>query len=115
MSAEQPAFDFDAERSREARDEGMDKVSRGADPAWSERALEAVRLMALEMPEFAGEDVWPRGLDKPREARAFGPVMLRAVRLGYCRSTDRFRGAKLVTQHASPVRIYESLLYDRKT
>ena len=105
---QRPLFDLDASRS--ARDSGVALAARGTDDDWADRALEAVHETALKLSYFASDDVWQRGLEKPREPRAMGPVMMRAVRLGYCEATAMTRATSNVTQHAQPIRVYRSLL-----
>ena len=104
---------FDPDEGRARRDEGMANADDHANPDWRDRALEAVYQLAASKPVFCAEDVWERGLEKPREPRALGPVMMRAAKLGYCRGTMQHRNSRMVTQHATPVRVYESLIFGR--
>jgi hypothetical protein len=100
---------FDVDAGRAARDEALAVVG-GDDPNWKDRALEACYQVALTNRMFASDDIWRYGLDKPREPRALGPVMMRACKLGYCERTEMTRASSSVTQHAQPIRIYRSLV-----
>lgn len=93
-----------------ARAEALVRVDVHADPAWKDRALAAVRTVCVLRAEWHSDDIWSlTGLDEPREARALGPVVLRAVRLGYCVKTDRVRPS--VRSHGSGKPVYRSLIF----
>lgn len=95
-----------------ARDEAIAAVDTAADPDWKEAALEAVRVTARSLPEFIGDDVWATGLKRPREARALGPVFMRAKRRGWIEKTDRARPS--VNSHLGPVTVWRSLIFTPK-
>lgn len=101
---------FDAAAGRAARDEAIDRVDANALPEWKDAAIETVYQVALRKWTFATDDIWAAGLEKPREPKAMGPVMLRAVKLGYCEPMDVSRRSRKVTQHARPLQMYRSLL-----
>ena len=101
---------FNPAAARSARDEAIERVAE-ASGDWQDVALEAVYQVALSKPLFASDDIWATGLEKPREPRAMGPVMMRAVRLGYCEATDRTVPSSSVMQHARPLRLYRSLVW----
>ena len=98
---------------RGLRDQALERVEAAAPPDWNDRALEAVFQAALRWSYFASDDVWRLGLEKPREPRAMGPVMMRAVKLGYCQPQDSTRISSIPGQHARPLRIYSSLIYGK--
>lgn len=92
------------------RDRALQQVDRNADEQWKDRALAAVRTVCEQRAEWHSDDVWAlTDLDEPREARALGPVVLRAIRLGYCEKTDRVRPS--VRSHGSGKPVYRSLIY----
>ena len=92
------------------RDRALQQVDTHADPEWKDRALQAVRTVCLLREEWHSDDIWAlTGLDEPHEARALGPVVLRAIRLGYCAKTDRVRPS--VRSHGSGKPVYRSLIY----
>ena len=103
---------FDEPRAQLHRDVALDTVTSCADPVWLDRAFEAVQRVALAQPTFSTEHVWKSGLDKPREPRAMGPVMIRALKAGICRKLGYNHGSGMVTRHAAPVMLYESLLFN---
>lgn len=76
------------------------------------RALDGVRRVAANYPDFTADDVWRElGLfAAPTEPRAIGPVMLRAQQLGYCQPTDRTRATRNPRAHRRPMRVWVSLL-----
>ena len=97
------------EQTIHERDRAMQRVDENADTAWKTRALEAVRRTCEQHAEWHSDDVWATGLDEPREARALGPVVLRAIRNGWCVKTDRVRPS--VRSHGSGKPVYRSLIY----
>lgn len=109
MTTSQPQL-FDLSLARQARDEAIERARINADESWKARALEAVYQTACKHEYFASDDVWQEGLEKPREPRAMGAVMLAAVRIGYCRPTDSYRPTSNVSQHHQPIRVYRSLV-----
>jgi hypothetical protein len=104
----------DVAASRAAKEEGIKRVDKGADPEWKERAIEAWRAVCLAQPIFTPDDVWTR-VEKPREPRALGPVALLAVKLGYCEPTGRVVKSKLPVHHQAPITEYRSLLFGQPT
>jgi hypothetical protein len=104
---DQPTL-FDS--ARLARDSALTQVEDASDEAWRDRALTAVLVTARLLPEFFSDDVWRvGGLDRTREDRALGPVMLRAARLGWCVKTDRVRPS--VRSHLSGKPVWRSLIH----
>lgn len=91
------------------RDRALAQVDRNADQEWKDRALQAVRQVCISSAEWHSDDVWATGLDEPREARALGPVVLRAIRNGWCVKTDRVRPS--VRSHGSGKPVYRSLIH----
>lgn len=91
------------------RDEAIDQVDRNADAAWKDQALAVIRRVCEDRVDWHSDVLWEYGLEEPREARALGPVLLKAARLGYCRKTDRTRPS--VRSHGSGKAIWTSLLY----
>jgi hypothetical protein len=96
-------------RARQSRDDALDRVEAGSDPAWQAQAFAAVRKTAEVMQEFISDDVWQTGLAAPREARALGPIFLHAVRSGWIVKTGRVRPS--VRSHLSGKPVWRSLIY----
>jgi hypothetical protein len=99
--------DFEDVRA-ETRD-ALQRVEDGSDPAWLEHAYACLRRTAKELPELISDDVWERGLPETREARALGPVLLRAKREGIITKTDRVRPS--VRSHMSGKPVWISNIY----
>jgi len=97
-----------------ARDEAVRTVAASEAP-FVAVAYDALRVLCRWNPgeTVTSEDVWEmlglRGISKPAEPRAMGPVMLRGVREGLIRPTGRFVTSTMRTRHAGPVREYEVL------
>jgi hypothetical protein len=105
--------------SKAAKKEAMDRVEANADKEWSDLMLKLVRFTCLEEVSFTTDEPIDRyeaiDGDKPvtHDKRAMGPVMTRAAKAGYCRKTDRVRPSRRKNLHASPIAIWESLIYVR--
>jgi len=93
--------------ARVERDTAMERVAAHTDPAWEAQAVAVIVRLSGNPGPFTVDDVWDAltalGVPSPREPRALGPVMKRAVRdrllipQGYVQSRRR---------HAAPVRAY---------
>lgn len=77
------------QEAKEAAEDGMDRAYRGATEEWKTYALSFVRLYAQHHHEVFVDGLWGAGLMKPREPRALGPVIRRAVGNGWITSTGR--------------------------
>lgn len=113
MFVERPAMDLFAAAA--ARDEGIERVERHADPAWLARALAAVRGLCETRETFIVDAVWETGLARPKgDARAIGAVMLRASREGLCEPTDQFETGTQEKSHGNPRRVWRSLTFTQR-
>lgn len=93
-----------------ARDKAMAQVEAAADPEWSARALQALRVTAEAKPDFISDDVWEIGkLPETREGRALGAIFRVGVRNGWIRKTDRVRPS--VRSHLSGKPVWKSLIW----
>jgi hypothetical protein len=92
------------------RAEALERVEAHAPDGFSEDALQAVRKAAVALPRFVTDQVWAYLDGKPYEARAMGPVMLKAARLGYIRATGEFQVSSQPQCNGRPMRVWESLL-----
>ena len=98
--------------ARRGMEEGMDRVSVAADPAWTAQAMEAVHETCLQLNEFISDDVWRIGnLPNTRENRALGPILTKAKRLGWCQQTGRSRAS--IRSHLSGKPIWVSMIYEK--
>jgi hypothetical protein len=115
-------FDLFSERQKRApgaaeraKQEGMERVERGANAAWALAMLETTRAVARSKKRFTSDDVFERyqGAAKTRDYRAFGPVMRRAARLGYCRKAYAPPiNSTRASLRASPRTVWESLIFE---
>lgn len=105
---------FSWSAAQAAKDEAVQRVERHARPEWLRCALLAVYDVARYRAEFTTDAVWAlldaRDVPPPHEPRAMGPVMKRAVNLGYCAQTDRVRPSVRVVNHGRPIAVYRSLV-----
>ena len=92
-----------------ARAEALRRVDEHADPQWKNQALKVIRRVCEDREDWHSDVLWEYGLDEPREARALGPVIQRAARLGWCERTDRVRPS--VRSHLSGKSVWRSLIY----
>lgn len=95
-------------RARVERDAAMAQVEQGSDTWWVAIAEGAVAGLASLGQPFTTDDVWQRLADRkvpsPREPRALGPVMKRAVRDGIVEWTGGYTAS--TRRHTAPVRVY---------
>lgn len=92
-----------------ARDEALGRVEGGSDPRWVAAAERAVIWCANRFGTFTSDEVWDRleyrKVPAPREPRALGPVMKRAVRDGLIEPAGYVQSARQ-ERHCAPVRVY---------
>lgn len=105
------AVQLSLEEGLRRRDDALTRVEQHASPDWNEQAFDTVCSVARRLRFFAADDLWEAGLPTPREPRAIGPVLLRAVRAGFCWNTHTQRNSRKVSQNARPITIYESRIY----
>lgn len=102
---------WDLAAAREARDEALERVH---DAPWASFAWPALEAVARRQAVVTSDDLWKeldrRGIPRPIEGRAAGPVMLRGVRegliqpLGFTTGTNR-------KHHGDVMRTYQSRLH----
>lgn len=110
------AFTLDPRQSRANRDAAVERVESNAPDGFMDEAVATIQRTAMELPEFIVDEVWRRMTSQPPpEARAMGPAMTHAKRLGYIRPTGRFRATAQPRSHAQPRRIWESMICRSQT
>lgn len=96
----------------EARDEAMARVESHSAP-WAAVAMDALLDVARTSQWVTSEAVFAcldaRGIPRPVEARAMGPVMMRAARAGYI-VRDRYERSTDPKHHRDVQTVYRSLV-----
>jgi hypothetical protein len=93
----------------------MAQVEANANQEWSDYMLEQVRLTCMRLPRFTADAVFERASADPaapgtHDLRAFGPVMTRAAKLGYCQLTNTTIRSSRASCHNRPLAVWESLI-----
>lgn len=103
---------FDAEASATARDVAIEQVKEAADMAWKVEAFAAIDYVCRLREEFTTDAVWwklaQRGVGLPREPRAMGAIMRKAVLAGLCEPTNQTRKSVRVDCHRRPLQVWKS-------
>jgi hypothetical protein len=106
------AADMVAARLRvsQRRDAALAQVEANADESWLADAYDALVAYLKGHEEFFVDDWWQRtGFREPREARALGPVVMRAARAGLMEKTGNFR--KSIRSNMTEKPVWRSLIY----
>ena len=97
--------------------DGMDRAERSADPHWWQCMLECGKLVAAHKPVFITDDLvticrvlHPNATT--HEHRAIGPLMRELCRLGYCERSEDTVESRQKVNHARPMRVWRSLIYE---
>lgn len=105
------------ETARQLRDAGMQQAIDHADteaPTWSERAFRFTKAFAIMNKRLTSEGVRQYaercGLPKPPDGRAWGAVMIRAVRAGIIAKIG-YTTALDPKVHCNPVTLWQSSIY----
>lgn len=105
------AAELDAARRRDA---ALVQVAAGADPDWMATAWDALVDYLRSHPSFFVDDFWAdTTLERPRESRALGPVVLRAAREGLMVKSGQFR--KSTASHMTEKPIWDSKICKGET
>ena len=110
----QMMFDPDTGETRLA--DALSRVDEHAHEEWKVRALEAVQAVARTHLQFTTDDTiaymaarWP-GVST-HEGRAWGAIMRRAAKEGWCYGTASYRPSEIASRHRGPKRIWASKIY----
>ena len=79
------------DQARIARDTALEQVEHNAEPEWKDEAWAWLVRYLEQHPTFFPDDVWAAGCPEPREARAFGPLVLKASKQGLIVKTSERR------------------------
>ena len=95
------------------KEEAIDRVERGAPELWKKTALKAVKWRAKKGVPFTTDEVWSdlegAGVEPPREPRAMGAIMRKAVSEGVIVATDKTKISRKGTNNKRPVRVWSPL------
>lgn len=80
---------------------------------WLDEALAAIHRVASRQPELTSDDIW-QYIDPPREPRALGAAMVEARRRNWIEPTPMTTRSGRRECHSRPIRIWQSLLYQRR-
>lgn len=106
----QPTRAARAVASAVRRHDGLVAVEANADDDWSARALDTLERWLRTHETFFVDTFWDEsGLELPKEARALGPVILKASRAGWMVKTDSYRPSIRSNLTVKPV--WRSTLY----
>lgn len=110
---------FDPQGGSAARDEGIDRADRHADPVWKAWWEDAVRRIAEQQQYFSTDDVERLKLMEQvthttHEKRAIGGIMRRANKDGVCAPTENWVQSQRRVNHRRPLRVWASLLYQTR-
>jgi DNA polymerase len=95
------AAELDAARRRDA---ALVQVALGAGPDWMAAAWDALVDYLRTHPSFFVDDFWAdTSLERPRESRALGPVVLRAAREGLMAKSGQFRKSTASNMTEKPI------------
>jgi len=91
---------------RVLRDEAMARVD---NKEWGKEAEISLHRVMNKLITFTTDDIWQdlliREIPAPRERRAMGPVVNRAIRAGYIENIG-YRQSQRPVRHAGPIAIY---------
>jgi len=95
------------------KNEAIDRVERNAPGDWKKIALKAVKWRAKKGVPFTTDEVWAdlegANVEPPKEPRAMGAIMRKAVSEGVIVSTDKTKISQKGTNNKRPVRVWSPL------
>jgi len=109
---------FNYGESVAAKREGMQRVADHAEPGWGDQMLDLVKVVCRCQRQFTADDVFVQaaalGIAKAtHDRRAFGPVMMRAAKAGWCVKADCApRNSARKSCHAGAMTVWDSLLFN---
>ena len=94
----------------ESKDEAIDRVERNASTEWKKVALRAVKWRAKKGLPFTTDEVWAdlegAAVVPPREPRAMGAIMRKAVSEGAIVATEKTVKSSKPSNHKRPERVW---------
>ena len=108
----EPALSFDAAEGRRRRDQAMAATDEAHADQVKAAWLDVIHTVTQRLTLFTTDDVVEHGLtiglEEPREARLFGPLMLKASREGWCVKVQAVRPSNRPKLHATPLQVWLS-------
>ena len=100
---------------KQLRDEAIHQVNHAAERHWKFLAMAALMELAQSRAEFTSDDVREtlkrnHPAAHTHEPRAMGAIMKHAQTHGIIEPTDRFINSTIASKHASPTRVWRSLI-----
>lgn len=112
-----PKPSFPIQAAIKQKTDSIQKTYSNADPEWIKSVLNLIRDMCRKRTDFIADDVWfemqSRGVMAPEEPRALGAVFAIAKKQRLIRASNRFKSS--ARRHASPMRVWESLIFSHDT
>lgn len=110
----------DYTEGRNAMMEGIAKADAAANPTWKDYMYDLVVEVAKNKQQFTSDDVFELHDTDPtapitHERRAFGPVILRAMRNGICTSSGQWVPSVRPEVHMNRITLWNSLIYGTNT
>jgi hypothetical protein len=93
---------FDFALSRKARDAAMEQTEAAAAEKWKGEAWQLILRLSSDGGTFTTDDLWKHGLEMPKEPRALGPLMRRALGAKVCVKTGIYVASTRVVSHGRP-------------
>jgi hypothetical protein len=99
-----------------AKKEGMDRAERHANEEWKRIMYELIVQVARRRRRLTADDVYDLYYQTGQTAdthehRALGPVFTNAAKAGVIKKTAFFIKSRRKSKHASPLQIWESLIF----
>tara|TARA_B110000495_G_C22764484_1_gene447556 strand:+ start:168 stop:710 length:543 start_codon:yes stop_codon:yes gene_type:complete len=94
------------------KDEAIDQVEEAANQTWKDTATRAVKWRAKLGINFTSDQIWADiegHVQPPREPRAMGAIMRKAVRDGLIVSTPNTVTSTKASNHKRPVRVWSPI------
>jgi hypothetical protein len=109
---------FNYAESVAAKRAAMQQVEDHAQPGWGDQMLDLVKVVCRTQRQFTADDVFVQAgalgiYNGTHDRRAFGPVMMRAAKAGWCAKAQCApRNSARKTCHAGAMTVWDSLLFN---
>lgn len=116
MTDDEPDL-FDLPAGKAARDAAMDQIDENANEEWRLFMLEVIRETARRYEFFTTDRIYATASERNtpyvHDRRALGPLMTQMQKAFVIEPTERFDSSQRPVAHASPKRVWRSLIYGR--